>query len=81
MFIGEIFAITTLGNLPGIFLMNYILYNVSKISYFKGMFVVNMNTFLLGLLLVYAFNLIIGVIPIYKVLRKRPAEILARHDI
>lgn len=81
MFIGEIFAITTLANVPGILLMNYILYNVSNIKYFKGMFVVNLGTFILSIAIVYVFNLLVGVLPIFKVLRKRPAQILARHDI
>lgn len=81
MFVGEIFAITSIANIPGILLMTYILYNVSKIEYFKGMFVVNINTFILSIVIVYVFNLIVGVLPIRKVLKKRPAQILARHDI
>ena len=56
MFIGEIFAITTIANVPGILLMTYILYNVSKISHFKGMFVVDFNTFILSIIIVYLFN-------------------------
>lgn len=81
MFIGEIFAITSIANIPGILLMTYILYNISKIQYFKGMFLVNINTFLLSIIIVYIFNLIVGIIPIHRVLKKRPAQILARHDI
>jgi ABC-type antimicrobial peptide transport system permease subunit len=81
MFIGEIFAITTIAGMPGILLMTYILYNAAKISYFEGMFVVNTATFITSIALVYAFNLIVGVLPIYKVLKKRPAQILSRHDI
>ena len=37
MFIGEIFAITTIAGMPGILLMTYILYNAAKVSYFEGM--------------------------------------------
>jgi len=81
MFIGEIFAITTIAGMPGILLMTYILYNASKVSYFEGLFVVNSATFIISVVLVYAFNLIVGVLPIHKVLKKRPAQILARHDI
>lgn len=81
MFIGEIFAITTIASVPGILLMTYILYNASKISYFQNTFNVNTITFLLSIILVYAFNLIVGILPVCKVLRKRPAQILARHDI
>ena len=81
MFIGEIFAITSIASLPGILLMTYILYNVSKIQYAQGMFVVDLKTFILSIVIVYVFNLIVGILPIRKVLRKRPAQILARHDI
>jgi len=81
MFTGEIFAITTIAGMPGILLMTYILYNAAKVSYFEGMFVVNSFTFIISIVLVYAFNLIVGVLPIHKVLKKRPAQILARHDI
>ena len=30
---------------------------------------------------VFIFNLTVGLIPVYKTIRKRPAEILARTDI
>ena len=81
MFIGEIFAITTIANVPGILLMTYILNGASKVYQFKDMFVTDFNTFILSIVLVYVFNIIIGVIPVHRVLRKRPAQILARHDI
>ena len=81
MFYGEIFAITTLTSLPGIILMSYILYNISKISYFNNLFIVNTKTVLISILSIYLFNLIVGLIPVHNVVKKTPANILARHDI
>ena len=61
--------------------MAYILTQVSQISYVSRMFIVNGATIGLGLLIVYGFNLLVGLAPLYRVLRKTPANILARHDV
>ena len=45
------------------------------------MFKINIFIFLLSIITVYVFNLVIGLLPVYNTLRKRPAEILARTDI
>ena len=81
MFLGEILAITTCASLPGIALMAYILKSVSQIPYVDRMFVINIVTVGLSIILVYAFNIVVGLMPLNKVLRKRPARILARHDL
>lgn len=81
MFIGEIISITTIASLPGIILMTYILSQVSKIPYVDRMFIINFNTIGISVLIVYLFNIIVGLAPLYKVLRKTPAAILARHDV
>lgn len=81
MFIGEIISITTIASLPGIILMTYILSQVSKIPYVDRMFIINFNTIGISVLIVYVFNIIVGLAPLYKVLRKTPAAILARHDV
>lgn len=81
MFIGEIIAITTMASLPGIFLMTYILNQVSKIPYVERMFIINFKTVGISILIVYLFNIIVGLLPLCKVLRKTPARILARHDV
>lgn len=81
MFIGEIISITTITSLPGIALMTYILYQISKISYVSRMFVVNINTIGLSIILVYLFNILVGLLPVFRVVRKTPAQILARHDV
>ena len=81
MFAGEIIAITTIASLPGIALMTYILSQVSKIPYIDRMFIINFDTVGISVLVVYAFNIIVGLLPLFKVLKKTPAKILARHDV
>lgn len=81
MFLGEIIAITTIASLLGIAFMTYILSQISKISYIDRIFIVNFKTIGLSIVIVYLFNIIVGLLPIFKILRKEPARILARHDV
>lgn len=81
MFLGEIISITTVASLPGIVLMTYILSQVSKIPYVDRMFIVNLQTVGLSIFIIYGFNIIVGLLPLFKVIRKTPARILARHDV
>ncbi len=81
MFASEIMAINLTATLGGIILMGVILYNVSKMKVLGSMVVLNGTTLGLALLISFGFNLIMGLIPVYRVVRKRPSEILARHDI
>ena len=81
MFLGEIISITTLASMPGIALMTYILSQVSKIPFVNRMFIINFNTVGISILIVYVFNIIVGLLPLFRVIRKTPARILARHDV
>ena len=81
MFLGEILSITTVASMPGITLMTYILIQVTKIPYVNRMFIVNFNTIGIAVLIVYAFNIIVGLLPLFRVIRNTPAKILARHDV
>ena len=81
MFMGEIIAITTLASIPGIILGAYIMKLLSNIEYLKDTIVINMPIVIFSIILVYVFNLIVGLIPVFNTMRKRPAEILARTDI
>jgi len=45
------------------------------------MLIINPLLVTYSILLVLIFNLIVGLIPVFTTLRKRPAEILARTDI
>ncbi len=81
MFMGEIIAITSTASLFGICFMTYILDTINKMPFVNGMFMVNLFTFLLSIIVVFVFNLVVGLIPVYNTIRKTPAQILARKDI
>ena len=80
-FLGEIIAITTCAGMPGTVLMTYVLLMLSQNVYIAKNYVVNVSTVGISILITYAFNIIVGLIPLFKVLRKTPAKILSRHDI
>ena len=81
MFSGEILAITTLASIPGLVLSAYIINILSKVDFLEDYIAVNPVTVIMSILLLYGFNLIVGLIPVFYTMRKRPAEILARTDI
>lgn len=81
MFSGEIIAITILAAIPGILVSTYILTLLTKISYLEEMFVINPMLVGYSILLLFIFNIIVGLVPVFNTLRKRPAEILTRTDI
>lgn len=81
MFMGETIAITTLASIPGIALMAYILKTLSEIQFLSSYFIVNMWTVIVTIVFVYLFNLIVGLLPVHRVVRKTPAQILSRNDI
>ncbi len=81
MFMGEILAITTMSSMPGFVFMAYILYKLSGISYFSQLFLVNVPVLILCIGLIYGFNLLFGLFPVFRTIRKTPAAILSRTDI
>ena len=81
LFLGEILAITTIAGLSGIALMAYIIKMLLKISLLASSFVLNVPVILISVIIMYAFNIVVGLIPVMNVLRRTPASILARHDI
>ncbi|MBE6019356.1 MAG: ABC transporter ATP-binding protein/permease [Clostridiales bacterium] len=81
MFIGEIIAITTIASIPGWLLMNYVISKLQGISYLSGMFACTPETVLVSLILIFGFNLLFGLLPVFHTLIKRPAAILARTDV
>lgn len=81
MFSGEIIAITMVASVTGILFMSYILYNLSQIEFISNLFMVNGITIITSIILVFIFNLIVGLIPVYNTMRKTPSQILSRHDI
>lgn len=81
MFLGEIVAITTVSSVVGIGIMSYILYKLCRISYLASMFALNPAVILGAVAIVYVFNSLVGLIPVFNTMRKTPAAILARHDV
>ena len=81
MFLGEIIAITTIVSLLGMVFMLYILSSLLDVTYIADMFKINFETISLSVLLIYGVNIITGLMPLFKVLRKTPAQILSKHDI
>ena len=61
--------------------MGYILHVVSDISYVSKNYVMNYFVILLCILILYVFNIVISLIPVFNTMRKTPAQILARHDL
>lgn len=80
MFASEIFAITTLAGLPGFAVMSYIVYKLSGMVYFKDMFLVDPLILLMSLAIIYLCNMIFGLLPVFRIIRKTPAAILSRKD-
>ena len=81
MFTGEIIAITTLASLPGLLSMAYILHVLSRIKQLQSYILINSEVLLISIILVYTFNIIVGLLPVMNTIRKRPATILSRTDL
>jgi len=81
MFMGEAFAITTLTQIPGVLFMSYCINVLSDIRYVARNYTMNISVIILCIILLYLFNIIIGLIPVFNTIRKTPASILSRHDL
>ena len=81
MFIGEIVSITTIASIPGIFCMAYILKILSELEILEPYILINTPVMIISIILVYGFNLIIGLLPVISTIRKKPAFILSRYDL
>lgn len=82
MFVGEILAITTMTSLPAMLLSYYAVdMMVKEISMLSNFMYITLPLLGLGIALVYLFNLLVGLLPVFNTMRKRPAAILARYDV
>ncbi|MBQ2872822.1 MAG: ABC transporter ATP-binding protein/permease [Bacilli bacterium] len=81
MFTSESFAISTLASLPGVLFMSYCLYVLSDINYISQNYVMNIYVVIFCLVIMYVFNIVVGLIPVFNTMRKTPAQILSRHDL
>jgi ABC-type antimicrobial peptide transport system permease subunit len=82
MFFFEIIVLTTVSTLIG-YLLGFRLVKLlsSGILGLLNVFGINAFSFMLGLIAVYAFNLFAGLLPVFGLLRKTPAQILTQYDI
>ena len=74
-------VITTLASVPGILFMAYALNQISFIDSINDKFLVDAKTIIITIVFSYLFNLFVGLLPVYKTIRKTPAQILSRTDI
>jgi len=82
MFYGEILAINVIATLPGVLFMAYALKVLgSSAELLERMYMVTPLTILLSIILIFIFNSLVGLIPVFNVLRKTPAQILSRYDL
>ena len=81
MFLGEILVITTIAGIPGYILMACIINELTKISIISDRFVLNTFVLVLCFIIIYALNIVVGLLPIRNVIRKTPHEILSRTDV
>ena len=81
MFTGEIIAISTIASMSGVVFMSYILYQLSSLNYYSDKFLINGGVILTIIIVIYGFNLLVGLLPVKKTLKKTPAEIMSRSDV
>ena len=81
MFAGEVFAITMLTTLPGVIGMGYVMYNVAQVGYLSSMYRVTWWLLAGCFCVLFLFNMLAGLLPVFRTMRKTPAAILARNDV
>ncbi|HOW38580.1 MAG TPA: ABC transporter permease, partial [Bacillota bacterium] len=89
IFFSEIFAFTSLGSLTGYLFMTYAINFVQdQLSSLGNVFGANVSVFYFpfhyaaaGLIGIFIVNIFFGMLPIFSLLRKTPAEINTKFDI
>lgn len=81
MFTSESIAITSLASVPGVLFMSYCLHVISGISFVANNYVINFYVVILCIVIMYLFNIIIGLIPVFNTMRKTPSMILSSHQV
>ena len=69
------------GYLVGFIFMAYILKNMSTLIIFRDRFLYNPLVLIISLSIIFGFNILVGLIPVFNTIRKSPAQILSRTDI
>ena len=81
MFLGEIIAITTLTAVPGMLLMSYIIQGLRMVPYYQDQFMFNGVVIFISVVILVAFNMLVGLLPVRNVIRKTPARILSGNNV
>lgn len=81
MFMGEILVITTVASVPGLIIMNSFLKQISSVSLIGKQFIINKEIFIISVIVVYVLNLVVGLLPLFNVMRNTPHKILSRNDV
>lgn len=81
MFAGEIIVSTTVAGLTGIILCYSFIYSLSDISMVSRALSTNPLLVVLASAILYSFNIVIGLLPVWLTVRSTPASILSRKDI
>lgn len=82
IFFTEILAFSLITILPGYLLVSYFVYQIqTKLIEFQLGFYLTLPLFAVGLVGLFVVNIVFGMLPIFNLLRKTPAQILAKYDI
>ena len=81
MFLGEILVITFVTSTLGFGVMGYILHTLTQYAFFANQYVFDQRVVLISVAIVYVFNILFGLLPVFFTMRKTPAQILARIDV
>ena len=81
MFLGEILAITLTASLFGVIFMGYILSSIVKLPLINDNYLFNPLIVIICLIIIFSFNILVGLLPVFNTIRKTPAQILSRTDI
>ena len=61
--------------------MSYCLHVLSDVDYIGRNYVMNIYIMILCIILIYLFNVIVGLIPVFNTIRKSPARILSGKEV
>jgi len=82
IFFSEIITFTTVGSLTSYLFMTYVVNEIqNQIGAYTSVFYFPFYLFIAGILGIYLVNSIFGMLPVFTLLRKTPAEIIAKYDI
>jgi ABC-type antimicrobial peptide transport system permease subunit len=82
IFFTEILSFSLITILPGYLFVSYFVYQMqTKLIEFQLGFYLTLPLFAIGLVGLFIVNIVFGMLPIFNLLRKTPAQILAKYDI